>query len=213
MNETTSWIRTALTVLLIPLLLALCSNYFIPNIIEKSNKTEALRTAKLKRALDIRDRNDDFTTKLHRLKTMMQTFNNQNIRRRLSGLQLRERQDAFQKEYTDHYLSLDETAWWWYWDLERDAEVLNLLSPEDLKTLGDLITKYGVNVASCIGAVDPLWRYLSSADYSSTKDSQRQFNDLEKKMNQDINNLYQQRVLLIKDMSTLFAKSQYESKH
>jgi hypothetical protein len=69
MEQKGSWLRAILMALAIPILLGLFSNFIIPNIIEKSNKAEALRTARLKKALDIRDRNEDFTVKLHRLKT------------------------------------------------------------------------------------------------------------------------------------------------
>lgn len=210
MDQTGSWLRAILMALGIPILLALFSNFVIPNIIEKSNKAEALRTSRLQKALDIRGHNEDFTIKLHRLKTMMQTFNKQNVRRRLSGAQLAEKQNTFQREYTERYLTLDETAWWWYWDLERDAEIYKLLSPGETKKLVEILKTYGDATAASVGAIDPVWNHLSSSDYSLNKNRQDQLQKLEAKMNTDINRLFYERANLEKEMSTLFAQSTYE---
>lgn len=210
MDQTGSWLRAGLMALGIPILLALFSNFVIPNIIEKSNKAEALRTSRLQKALDIRGHNEDFTIKLHRLKTMMQTFNKQNVRCRLSRAQLAENQNTFQKEYTERYLTLDEKAWWWYWGLERDAEVYKLLSPGESKKLVEILKQYGDATAASVGAIDPVWSHLSSSDYSLIKNRQDQLQKLEAKMNADINKLFYERANLEKEMSTLFAQSTYE---
>jgi hypothetical protein len=213
MQQNGSWIRTASVAVGIPILLAIFSNFVIPNIIEKSNRAEALRAARLKKALEIRDHNEDFTVKLHRLKTMMQTFNKQNVRRKLSGAQLTERQNAFQKQYSERYLTLDETAWWWYWDLERDAEIYDLLSLDQSKALAPLVKKYGEDTAASVGAIDPLWSFLSSANYSLSKNSQNQIKKLEDEMNANIDRLFYERFNLDKEMSTLFAQSDYKPDH
>jgi hypothetical protein len=210
MEQKGSWLRAILMALGIPILLALFSNFVIPNVIQKSNKAEALRTSRLQKALDIRSHNEDFTIKLHRLKTMMQTFNKQNVRRRLSASQLTERQNVLQKDYTERYLTLDETAWWWYWDLERDAEIYKLLSPGETKKLVEILKKYGDATSASVGAIDPVWDHLSSSDYSLSKNRQDQLQKLEEKMNTDINRLFYERANLEKEMSTLFAQSTYE---
>lgn len=214
-KETGSWLRVLVTVLGIPLLLLLLgsvlTSYFIPKLIEESHKSEASRTARLKKAIDIIERNKDFTSKLHVLKTSMQTFNKQNVRGKPSLTQLREAQKRFKKEYTDHYLALDETAWWWYWDLEREVQIFDLLSPEELAKLGEFNKEYGNNVGACVGALDPLWRYLSSSEYKPTKDSQDQVNALEAQMKSEIDRLFNERVILVKNISTLFAQSQHET--
>ncbi len=207
-----SWLRVLATALLVPLIIVILSNYFIPSIIEKSNKREALRAARLKKSLDVGDHNKDFTTQLHRLKTMMQMFNGLNIRRKLSEAQLRGAQDAFQKEYTNQYLALDETAWWWYGELQRDAETYDLLSPDEEKKLVELTQKYGDNVTAAVGTVGPLWSYLSSSEYSLREDK-NQFGTLESKMNTDLTRLYDDRVQLVREISKLFAQSQYEPEH
>ena len=109
-----SWIRYVLTVVAAPVLIAALSSYVIPRIIEQSNRTEQLRSARLKKALEIGDRNKDFNGKLNLLKTRMNMFVNLNARARFSTSELREAQRAFQKEYTADYLELDKQAWWWY---------------------------------------------------------------------------------------------------
>lgn len=207
-----SWLKVIVSAFAVPLLFVLLSTYFIPKIIEKSNKTEALRAARLKKSVDVGDRNREFTSKLNVLKTSMLTFNNQNVRGKLSGSELKEAQKQFQKVYTERYLALDELAWWWYWDLEREAQAFDLLSPSESQKMLRLVKEYGDNVAASVGALDALWKHLSSANYNTTGDSQAQIKVFEGKMNADLGLLYEKRTLLVKDIASMFAQSTYEPK-
>ena len=105
-----SWIRFLLTILVAPVVIAALSTYVIPKIIEDSSKAEQLREARLKKALEIGDRNRDFNGRLNRLKTRMNIFVKQSTGGRLSKSALLEAEHVFQKEYTDDYLELDKQA-------------------------------------------------------------------------------------------------------
>lgn len=204
-----SFLGAAATALLIPTLLLFLSTYFIPQMIEASNKTEALRVSRLKKALDIGEGNKEFKSRLNVLKTRMQSFIGQNTRGHLSGAQFREAQKNFQQSYTSDYLELDRMAWWWYWDLEREAQIFDLLSWEELKTLHDVLLKYAENIETSVKAISPLWEHLSSSDYRVDNKGQEQIKKLEQDMIPTLDALSEERMQLVKEMSALFAQSQH----
>lgn len=207
-----SWPKVIVAAVATPVALLLLSTLFIPRIIEKSSRVEALRAARLKKSLDIGDHNRDFISRLNLLKTRMYTFNQQNVRGRLSGTELRDAQKRFQKEYTDAYLELDKTAWWWFWDLEREGEIFDLLSPKELEALrgpSGLLEKYRQNVETSMGALSPTWKFLSSSEYGLSTKNQKQIKVLESEMDTKLKELYDPRTQLVKAMAASFAQSQY----
>jgi len=108
-------------------------------------------------------------------------------------------------------LELDKQAWWWYWDLEREGIYFQLLSPDELARLHELIGKYGKNVEASVGAIGPLWRFLSSSAYLSSSDSQKQITPLHDGMNERSQQLSDERTQhLAKEMAAIFARSNFE---
>jgi hypothetical protein len=208
-QKTTSWVQTGLTALLIPLLLALFSSYCLPRIVEKSNRRELSRTERLKKAFDFGERNKEMNSRLNAMKTRMHGFNAQNVRGRFSMTQFRETQKLFQQQHTSDYLELDRNAWWWYWDLEREAQVFDLLSAAELKVFHNLLLKYGSNMAQSVGAISPTWVYLSSADYRLDKPGQERFEALYAEMIKKLDALATERYELIKSITKLFAQTQH----
>jgi hypothetical protein len=208
-ERATSWAQTGLTALLIPLLLALFSSYCLPRIVEKSNRRQLSRTERLKKAFDFGERNKEMNSRLNALKTRMHIFNQQNVRGRFSPVQVREAQKLFEQQHTSDYLDLDKNAWWWYWDLEREAQVFDLLSAQELNVLHDLLLKYGNNMSQSVGSISPAWEYLSSADYKSDKGGQKRFADLYAAMIAKLDALANERSELIKSISKLFAQTQH----
>ena len=204
-----SWPKVLVTAIGAPLVLLGLSTLLIPGIIEESNKTEALRVARLKKTLEIADRNREFKSRLNVLKTRMHTFNQQNVRGHLSRAELRDVKKRFQQEHTNDYLELDKMAWWWYWDLEREGEIFGLLSSPELITLHDLLEKYGNNTAESAGTISALWEFLSSSKYSLSKESQKRITDLELEMNTRLTDLSKVREDLVKAMEASFAQSQH----
>lgn len=203
-----TWPKVIVTAVAAPLVLLALSTLFIPGIIDRANRTEALRTARQKKALDIGDQDRDFTSRLHVLKNRMHMFNEQNIRGRLSLGELRNTQKRFQKEHTDDYLDLEKMAWWWYWDLEREGEIFGLLSQKNLSDLHTLLEEYGKNAEASVGTITPLWRFLSSSEYSRSNDSQKQIELLETEMNTQLAELSKIRGQIVKDLAACFAQSQ-----
>jgi hypothetical protein len=209
--ENNSVLQSLFKSLFIPLVL-LCSGsalsaLVIPGIISDSSEIESLHEARLKKAIDFGDRNEDFVSKLNVLKTLMETFNNQNVRMKTSPKELRESQSQFRKEYTEKYLALDSSAWWWYWDVGREAQIFSLLSPAELQLLHKEIFEYGDSVLASKNAVEPLWKYLSSRSYTLSPEAQQKISDLTAAMGKDLVKANQDRNNHVYNISQLFAHS------
>jgi len=211
--EKESLIRSLLKALVFPSALlcvgSVLSAIVIPGIVSDSSEIESLHEARLKKAIDFGSRNEDFVSKLNVLKTLMLTFDGQNVRMKTPPAKLREDQEDFRKEYTERYLALDSTAWWWYWDVEREAQIFNWLSPAELQTLHKEINEYGNSVVASKSAIDPLWKYLSSEDYSLSPESRKQVNALATAMNTDLEKASGERASRVYNISQLFARSTY----
>jgi hypothetical protein len=182
----------------------------IPGIVSDSGEIESLREARLKTALRFGERNEEFVSKLNGLKTLMISFDEQNVRMKLPPAKLREAQDHFRNEYTERYLALDSTAWWWYWDVEREARIFSWLSPAELDSLHQQILEYGNSVVASKAATDPLWQYLSSKDYSLSPASRKQVSDLAAAMNTALMKTKDERENHVYNISQLFAQCKYK---
>lgn len=204
-------LRSLLKALVFPVVLlcvgSVLSAIVIPGIVADSSEIESLHEARLKKAIDFGDRNEDFVSKLNVLKTLMLTFDEQNVRMKTLPAKLREEQEHFRKVYTEKYLALDSTAWWWYWDVEREAQIFNWLSPAELQLLHKEIAEYGNSVLASKNAIDPLWKYLSSQDYSLSPASRQQISGLATAMNTDLEKASKERGNHVYNISQLFAQS------
>jgi hypothetical protein len=211
-NGNESWKTVVVTAVVLPIVVALLSTYFIPRIIDYSNKAEALRIARLKKSVDVEERNREFTSKFHVLKTSLQMFHKQNVLAKLSGKQLREAQDRFRQQYTDRYLAFDETAWWQFESLGPEATAFDLLSSEENAEIVKLAGAYGNNAAKSVGAIDPLWRHLCSTKYTVNKKGQKYVAELDSTMEGSIRTLDDERQALVTRISTVFAQTRYQSR-
>jgi hypothetical protein len=113
------------------------SSLLIPWISSRSTEAKLLQEARLTRALEVGTHNRDFDSKLNGLLTYMEMFHTQNVRMKLKPAELKEAQTAFRNKYTERYLALNETAWWWYGDITREAYLLRLTSEKDRKRLNE----------------------------------------------------------------------------
>lgn len=184
------------------------SSLLIPGISARSSEAQLLQETRLKKALEVGTHNREFDSKLNGITTLMKTFHNQNVRMKFNPVELREAQNAFRKDYTDRYLALNETAWWWYWDIQREARLLKLTSAADDTRLDQKIKEYGDSTTASVGAIAPMWRFLSSYEYRIDDASQVEFVKLEKAMNEAITTQYTARGTLVQDMAKIFAEVQ-----
>ncbi len=194
--------------LLVLLIGSVLSSLLIPSISSRSSEAQLLQETRLKKALEVGVHNREFDSKLNALITLMKTFHNQNIRMKPNPAELRESQNAFRKEYTDRYLALDEMAWWWYGDIQREARLLRLTSDDDYKLLDETIKEYGNSTAASVGAVAPIWRFLSSSEYQLDGASQTRFLQMEQDMDREIGKQHSARGMLVQKIAKILAEVQ-----
>ncbi|MGH9908676.1 MAG: hypothetical protein ACRD8U_24210 [Pyrinomonadaceae bacterium] len=184
------------------------SSLLIPGISARSTEAQLIQETRLKKALEVGIHNREFDSKLNGITTLMKTFHNQNVRMKFNPVELRQAQNAFRKDYTDRYLALNETAWWWYWDIQREARLLKLTSASDDARLDQKIKEYGDSTTVSVGAIAPMWKFLSSYEYRIDDGSQVEFIKLEKAMDEAITTQYKARGTLVQDMAKIFAEVQ-----
>lgn len=136
-----------------------------PIVVDGINARKMRQEAKQKKAQEIWARNTEFNSKLNTLKTMLESYHNQNVRFRLPPAELAEAQKEFRREFSKRYLELDETAWWWYRDLQREASNLNLAPADQIGPLNQELDKYGRNVTDSVLLLRPLWVTITSHEY------------------------------------------------
>jgi hypothetical protein len=185
---------------------ALMTSLLIPYLNDQFSRNRVRQETSLKKVLEIGLHNTEFNSELNTLKTMMQSFHNQNVRLQLQPDELREAQKNFRKDFNTRYLALDEKAWYWYWDLGREAEVLNLISPNELKMLDADLNEYGANVTKSVEAMRPLWRALTSHDYNpNDKEYRAKFDKMLDDVNVELSPLFEIRKRLVESISKHFA--------
>jgi hypothetical protein len=185
---------------------ALITSLLIPYLNDQFNRTRVRQETSLRKVLEIGLHNTEFNSELNTLKTMMQSFHSQNVRLQLQPDELKEAQRNFRDDFNARYLALDEKAWYWYWDLGREAEVLNLISPNKLQMLDADLNKYGANVTKSIEAMRPLWRALTSHDYNpNDKEYREKFDKMLNEVNVELSPLFETRKALVESISKHFA--------
>jgi len=142
------------------------SSLLVPYLNSKINRNQLLQEARLKKAIEIGNHNTEFNSKFNALRTMLESFHNQNVRLRLEPAEFRQAQLKFRDDFTKRYLELDEVAWWWHPDLEREASVLGLIPTDELQALDVDLKEYGNNVNKSFPILKPLWQELTSRDYN-----------------------------------------------
>ncbi len=188
---------------------AITTSLLVPYLNSKMNRSQLLREARLRRAIEIGTHNTEFNSKLNALKTMLESFHRQNVRLQLQPAELRAAQLRFRDDFTKRYLELDEKAWWWYSDLQREAAILGLTSTRDPETLRDALEKYARNANQSVSTLRPLWQALTSQDYNPNDQASR---DRVERIITDANNglpsLFQERTHLIEEVTRYFTSLQ-----
>ena len=206
-------IRVVLDSLGHPMLLLILGSlltYIIaPIVVDQINDRKLRDEAKQRKALEVWQRNTEFNSKLNALKTMLESYHNQSVRFQLAPADLLEAQKEFRREFTKRYLELDEMAWWWYRDLQREMNTLRLVPAKQLPRLNDDLDKYGVNVNESVSLLRPLWQTITSREYQPTEEKTKAtFEQLRQKADSDLPRLFNERSELIQDVTQIITASE-----
>jgi hypothetical protein len=192
------------------LLLGSLLTYIIaPVVIDGINQRKLRQEARQEKAQEVWRHNTEFNIKLNALKTMLESYHNQNARLQLSPADLLEAQKEFRRDFTKRYLELDEMAFWWYSDLEREVNTLDFAPKDKLPKLNADLTSYGQNVNDSIALLKPLWKMLTSHDYHPNEDQTKaDFERLTKDADAKLPGLFHRRSELITDVAGIITSDQ-----
>jgi hypothetical protein len=180
-----------------------------PIVVDGINQRKLREEAKQKKAQELWQHNMEFNSKLNALKTMLESYHNQNVRLQLAPADLLEAQKEFRREFTRRYLELDEMAWWWYRDFQRETNTLGLAPRDQLSRLNADLDRYGANVNESIGLLKPLWQMLTSHDYHPNEDKTKaDFERLTKEAGGKLPDLFNKRSDIIADVAEIITTPQ-----
>ena len=195
--------------LLLLILGSLLTYVIAPVILDRINDRKLRDEARQRKALEVWQHNTEFNSKLNALKTMLESYHNQNVRFQLAPADLLEAQKEFRREFTKRYLELDEMAWWWYRDLQREMNALHLVPKDQLPRLNTDLDKYGANVNESVGLLRPLWQTLTSHEYQPTDEKTKaKFEQLRQNAERDLPRLFNERSELIQDVTQIINGSE-----
>ena len=175
------WLGPAFVILIVGTGFSL---WLIPFISSKSVEEKLLLEVRQKKILEFGERNKEFNSKLNALGTSLDTSSK--LMLKLNPDEMRQQQMILNKEYNDRYIALDEIAWWWYGNLEREAIVLRLSTPQQLSHLHTEIREYGRSVGISMNALRPLADYLSMTPFKTGEASRKEIERLSGDMKAEI---------------------------
>ncbi len=77
---------------------------------------------------------------------------------------IEQRRTELRKRVYDGYGQFEQTAWWWYWEIAREAELFGWLSAENAAEFRQLAKQYADNLYQSIALVQIPWgRYLAES--------------------------------------------------
>ena len=175
------WLGPAFVILLVGTLFSL---FLIPSISSSTVEKKLLLEVRQKKILEFGERNKEFDSKLNALGARLDTYSK--LMLKLKPNEIRPQQILLNKEYDDRYLALDEIAWWWYGNLEREAIVLRLNTPQQLGHLHTEIREYGRSVGISMRALRPFADYLSTTAFKTDEASRKEMESLYGEMKAEI---------------------------
>jgi hypothetical protein len=77
---------------------------------------------------------------------------------------IEQRRAELRKRVYDGYGEFEQTAWWWYWEIAREAELFGWLSPSKAAEFRQLAKQYSTNLSESVALVQIPWnRYLAES--------------------------------------------------
>ncbi len=183
----------------------------IPSGFSRYNEVKALREARVTRAVKFGDLDNAFNNRMNAIESLMAMYDSHNHRMKICCAELKQARKEFTKNYWERYLELDATTWWWPGDFVREADALNLLSPDELNQLDADAKAYGQSVLTTVNAIKPLWHFLDSTGYKVDEKSKGKVADMKAQMEKEFQQQHQIRYELVRKISLLCANSNFRT--
>lgn len=163
MKET---LRHPLTVLLIGTII---SSLAIPWLNARSTRARQIEEARQTKAMEILKGIGADNVRLNAVRSAFDVFEKEGG---LAGnpVLTEERRVELRKRVYDSYGNFEQTAWWWYWEIGREAELFGWLPKSDIASFQALARRYQDNLFQSSTSIQKPWkRYLSETKESSAE--------------------------------------------
>ena len=157
-----------------------------------------LREARLKKKVEIVNKNIETMSQLNVLVTRLGTFHKDNIRLKPSPARLDELQDKLRDDMNKLYSDFEKVGWWWYGSLNDEAVILEIVAAGGLEKLRKDVDAYRENIRQTVAAVNPFWHKCLSKEYDFEENGN--VTQIQKDMDKRLNELASERVILVSNL-------------
>jgi hypothetical protein len=159
-------LRHPLTVLFIGTVI---TSMAVPWLNARSARARQIEDARQQKALEILKGTTDDNARLNAVRSAFQVFEREGG---LTGQAetIEARRAELRKRVYDGYGEFEQSAWWWYWNIGREAELFGWLPPGDIAEFRRLAQLYQDNLFECSNLVQAPWKkYLSDTKETATE--------------------------------------------
>ncbi|HKO35275.1 MAG TPA: hypothetical protein VJV21_02270 [Pyrinomonadaceae bacterium] len=193
--------RGILNVLRHPLLLlvvgSVIGSFLIPWISHKTDRSRVLREARLKKKVEITNKNTETISKLHLRVTRLGIFHKDNIRLKPSPAKLAVLQDKLGEDMNDLYADFQREGWWWYRSLNDEAVILEIVPPGGFDKLRKDVDAYEKNITDTVAAFNAFWHKCLSKEYDF---QDANITQIQNQMYERLEQLRQERIGLVNNL-------------
>jgi hypothetical protein len=146
--------------LILLMLGSILTSIIIPWLNARSARVEQVQLARADKAKEILKSVSADNARVNLMRAAFDTFEKEGGL--VASIQLEERRTELRKRVYDGYNEFESTAWWWYWEIAREAEIFGWLSSGDLERLKKFCVEYQQNLEAVSKSIQRPWRrYLS----------------------------------------------------
>lgn len=174
----------------------------IPTITSRINRAKLLRENRLKIATNIIDDNMETNRRLNKIVTTLELFQKDNSGPAARFLNYRQEQKELRTTLNQRYLEFDSQAWWWYSQIYTEAQIVGIVSPQELNKIQDISTQYGNNLNRSVGVLSKEWNAFLRDTYRPTDPHNT---ELMKQTRKEMDKLQRERSSLIMQAAHIFA--------
>lgn len=173
-------------------------SFMIPWISHKTDRNRALGEARLKKKVEIINKNTETISKLNVLVTWVGTFHKDNIRLKPSPPRFAELQDKLREDMNMLYADFERAGWWWYRNLNDEAVILEIVPQSGSDKLKHDVNLYGENIEGTVKALNEFRHKCLSKEYDFEENGK--VTKIQKEMSERLNQLANERVILVSNL-------------
>lgn len=151
--------------LILVIIAAILSAWLIPWIHFKSERRRVLFEKRLDKAIDITKNHQEVTARLNALQSALEMFQKDNLVTNLSAARLEEEKNKLRERMNMLYLEFDNKAWFWYWNLIRNAKIVGVFKTGEIEYLKKQMLAYEDNLVKSLEPLRQFWIECLKAGY------------------------------------------------